>query len=396
MMSWIRQIKEKYFTVSVKYSLRLVWAYKDVLRAHFPPVFSCYVRCFGKSQKKAAQSLRNKNCREVAFFLTIPGMWKSDYLFRALRDNPRYHPYVVIYPYSSYKGFSREEVDETLSRTELFIKNKGFEMTINSRNIITKDFTWSTAFTATWQLERIEKLPDGDLVNEGLFEGHPIKSIYDYKYAGIWGTNASQEELSTYGVKPGWVKIETVPVVNDDGTTDEGKHKYSDKQDRRVLGHQNPNWILGLNNTFTYKDFDLTIYAMARLGQTISSKLLGFYTAKSAITENQIAGVDYWTENNQGAYYPAPGSGDDQSIGISSLRIFDGSFFKIKNITFGYTLPSAITRQALIEKCRLYFTAYNPWIICAESQLKGTDPEMGGADAFPTYKQFVFGVNITF
>ncbi len=282
---------------------------------------------------------------------------------------------------------------ENLAKTS----NKGLEITINSRNIITKDFTWSTSLTATWQKERIEKLPDGDLVNEGLFEGSPIKSIYDYKYAGIWGTDASQEELDTYGVKPGWVKIETVPVVNeDDGTTDEGKHKYSANQDRQILGHQNPNWIFGLNNTFTYKNFDLTIYAMARLGQTISSKLLGFYTGKSAVTENQIAGVDYWTESNQGAYYPAPGSGDDQSIGISSLRIFDGSFFKVKNITVGYTLPKQISRHALMEKCRFYFTAYNPWIICKESQLKGTDPEMGGADSFPTYKQFVFGVNITF
>jgi len=281
---------------------------------------------------------------------------------------------------------------ENLAKTS----NKGFEMTINSRNILTKDFTWSTSLTATWQMERIESLPDGDLVNEGLFVGKAIKSVYDYKYAGIWGTDASQEELSTYGVKPGWVKVETVPVVNADGTTDGGKHKYSEKQDRQVLGHQNPNWILGLNNTFTYKGFDLTIYAMARLGQTISSKLLGFYTAKSAITENQIAGVDYWTESNQGAYYPAPGVGDDQSAGFTSLRIFDGSFFKVKNITFGYTLPKSVTRHALIENCRIYFTAYNPWIICMESQLKGTDPEMGGADSFPTYKQYVFGINITF
>ena len=279
---------------------------------------------------------------------------------------------------------------ENLAKTS----NKGFEMTINSRNIVTKDFTWSTSLTASWQMERIEDLPNGDLVNENLFLGHAIKSIYDYKYAGIWGTDASQEELSLYGVKPGWVKIETVPVEKD-GSTDEGKHKYS-TNDRQVLGHLNPNWILGLNNTFTYKGFDLTIYAMARLGQTISSKLLGFYTAKSAITENQLAGTDYWTEQNQGAYYPAPGSGDDQSIGPSALRIFDGSFFKIKNITLGYTLPQAITRHALMEKCRFYFTAYNPWIICAESKLKGTDPEMAGADAFPTYKQFVFGVNITF
>lgn len=280
---------------------------------------------------------------------------------------------------------------ENLAKT----RNRGLEMTINSRNIIKKDFSWSTSLTATWQKERIESLPDGDLVNEGLFEGYPIKSIYDYKYAGIWGTDATAEELNTYGVKPGWVKIETIPVEASDGTSDEGKHKYSTK-DRQVLGHSNPNWIIGLNNTFTYKNFDFTVYAMARLGQTISSKLIGYYTAKSDINENQIAGIDYWTEDNQSAYYPAPGSGDNQTIGISSLRIFDGSFFKVKNITLGYTLPKSISKHALMEKCRFYFTAYNPWIICKESKLKGTDPEMGGADAFPTYKQYVLGVNITF
>ena len=275
---------------------------------------------------------------------------------------------------------------ENLAKTS----NKGLEITINSRNIITKDFKWNSSLTASWQMERIEELPDGDLVNENLFVGHAINSIYDYKYAGIWGTNASQTELDTYGVKPGWVKIET---VEKDG--DGGQHKYS-TNDRQVLGHKNPNWILGLNNTFIYKDFDLTVYCMARLGQTIKSDLLGFYTAKSAITTNQISGVDYWTESNQGAYYPAPGSGDDQSIGVSAPYVFDGSFIKVKNITLGYTLPRSITKYALMEKCRFYFTAYNPWIICMESKLKGTDPEMAGADDFPTYKQFVFGVNITF
>jgi len=95
---------------------------------------------------------------------------------------------------------------ENLAKTS----NKGLELTINSRNIITKDFKWNTSLTATWQMERIEELPNGDLVNENLFIGHAIKSIYDYKYAGIWGTDASQAELDTYGVKPGWVKIETV------------------------------------------------------------------------------------------------------------------------------------------------------------------------------------------
>ena len=268
--------------------------------------------------------------------------------------------------------------------------NQGFEFTINSRNIVTKDFTWMTTLTGTWGKEKIESLPDGDLVSENLFIGQPINSIYDYKYAGIWGTDTPQEILDAYGVKPGWVKVET-----NDKDGDGGVHAYGE-DDRRILGHENPNWILGLNNTFTYKGFDLTVYVMGRFGQTIYSDLLGQYTATSSVTQNQISGVDYWTEDNQGAYYPRPGSGDDQENGITALRIYDGSFIKIKNITLGYTLPKSWTRHALIEKCRLYFTAYNPWIFCMESKLDGTDPEMGGSDTFPTYKQYVFGVNITF
>ncbi len=268
--------------------------------------------------------------------------------------------------------------------------NKGVEFTVNSRNIVTKDFTWSTTLTGTWGKEKIESLPNGDLIAENLFIGSPIKSIYDYKYAGIWGTDTSQEILDTYGVKPGWVKIET-----NDKDGDGGAHKYSE-DDRRILGHENPNWIIGLNNTFTYKGFDLTIYAMGRFGQTIYSDLLGYYTAESGITTNQLSGIDYWTESNQRAYYPRPGVGDEQTIGLTSLRVYDGSFIKIKNITIGYTLPKSISKHALMEKCRFYFTAYNPWIFCMESKLDGTDPEMGGSDSFPTYKQFVFGVNITF
>ena len=112
---------------SLKYRLRLMWAYKDMLRNHFPPLEKSYSKRFRQSQIAAARKLRGKERIEVAFFLTIPGMWKSDYLFRAMRDNPRYHPYVVIYPYSSYKGFGHQEVEDTLRQTEQFIKDKGFE-----------------------------------------------------------------------------------------------------------------------------------------------------------------------------------------------------------------------------------------------------------------------------
>lgn len=268
--------------------------------------------------------------------------------------------------------------------------NQGVEVTINSHNIKTKDFSWNTTLSVTWSKEKIEKLPDGDLISENLFVGHSIKSIYGYKYTGIWGTNTPQDILDAYGVKPGFIQIETLEKDGDGGV-----HKYS-TNDRQVLGHTNPDWIFGLNNTFTYKNFDLSVFAMARYGQTINSDLLGYYTAEQSVTTNQLAGADYWTENNQGAYYPAPGTGSEQSTVISALRVRDGSFIKVKNITLGYTFPVNISRKALMEKCRIYATAYNPFIYVKDKQLKGTDPETNGSDAFPTFRQFVFGVNLTF
>lgn len=276
--------------------------------------------------------------------------------------------------------------------------NRGIEVKINSHNIQNKDFTWNTSLTLTWNKEKIESLPNGDLLGENLFIGQPIKSHYSYKYAGIWGTDTPADVLAAYGVKPGWVKIQTVPrttMVNGIEVSDEGVHKYSEK-DRQILGHANPDFIAGLNNSITYKWFDLNVFVMARYGQTIQSSLLGWYNAKAGDSSNQISGVDYWTESNQGAYYPVPGSGDEQASVMPSLQYRDGSFIKLKNITLGYTLPKKISKIALMDQCRFYFTAYNPFIIVKDKQLRDTDPETNGSDAFPLYKQFVFGVNLTF
>ena len=120
----------KSYDNTLKYKVRLALAYRDAVRNHVPMVTKLYIKSLRQSQLEAARRLRGKERIEVAFFLTIPGMWKSDYLFRALQDNPRYHPYIVIYPYSAYKGFSKEEVEATLERTWTFVEGKGFEYVI--------------------------------------------------------------------------------------------------------------------------------------------------------------------------------------------------------------------------------------------------------------------------
>lgn len=115
---------------SLAYKLQILLAHRDVLRNKISFVTKKYINDFRQSQLEAAHRLKGKERIEVAFFLTIPGMWKADYLFRAMQENPKYHPYIVIYPYSQYKGFSKTEIAETLHRTEVFVKERGFEYII--------------------------------------------------------------------------------------------------------------------------------------------------------------------------------------------------------------------------------------------------------------------------
>lgn len=129
---------KKSYDKSFKYRARLIMAYRDVMRNHVPFVFKRYAKHFAQHQQLAAERLRprweeaNRGGKplDVAFLLTIPGMWKVDYLFKALQADKHYHPYVVICPYSVYKGFSDEEVEETLERTRQFIADKEYEYVI--------------------------------------------------------------------------------------------------------------------------------------------------------------------------------------------------------------------------------------------------------------------------
>lgn len=133
-MSALESLKKKYLSVSLNYTLRLMWAYKDLVRTHWGPMYNGFIRRFRKDQLDAMHALKSKldsdQPLEVAFLLTIPGMWKSDYLFKAMEANPHYHPYFVIYPYSAFKGFDKSHLDDTIEKTRVFLEQKGYEYVI--------------------------------------------------------------------------------------------------------------------------------------------------------------------------------------------------------------------------------------------------------------------------
>jgi hypothetical protein len=141
-----------------------------------------------------------------------------------------------------------------------------------------------------------------------------------------------------------------------------------------------------------------------RWGQMIDYAMLGWYQPNAWAT-NPSAGhrtfpahFNYWTPENPSNDFPvmdytyAHGS----ESGFEGLSYVDGSYFKIKNITLGYTLPKKWIQKLHIGNLRVYGTITNPLILAKSPLLKGYDPEMNGSMDYPLTKSLVGGVNITF
>ena len=162
--------------------------------------------------------------------------------------------------------------------------------------------------------------------------------------------------------------------------------------DKQILGSKTPDWTIGFQNTFQYRNFDLSVMATMRWGQMINGELLSYCGSTT-----QVDCYDYWTPTNPTNAYPRPNFGggltNDQK---EALRYVDGSFFKIKSITLGYTIPSKQLKKIGMSKLRFYGTITNPLIWRKDDQLKGMDPENNASDKFPLYKTMVVGLNASF
>jgi TonB-linked SusC/RagA family outer membrane protein len=274
--------------------------------------------------------------------------------------------------------------------------NRGIEISINSRNIQTKSFRWESVVTFTSNHEEITKLiTDADLISgatpetQSLLIGKPIRSYYSYKKLGIWQTDkAAEAALVRFGTtpfKPGDMRVE-----------DLNKDSLIDTKDRQYLGSNVPKFIIGLQNNFSYKGFDVGVYLFMRWGQMINAEFMGRYNpgAEGA----GPADFDYWTPENPTNAFPRPKRGT-QLINLpayQALNFVDGSFFKIKTITLGYTLPQKISRKIASDKIRFYATANNIFTKAKNDLLTSYDPERNGSESSPLSRQVVFGVNFDF
>lgn len=273
----------------------------------------------------------------------------------------------------SINGF--KSVMENIGKTE----SAGVDVTLSTMNFQTRHFSWSTDVTLSHNKEKIKELVSGQTKDEAnaWFVGEPFKVFYDYKKIGIWQLG-EEEAAAQNGQFVGDIKVAD---MNNDGiiTTDD-----------RIIYSQRPKVTFGINNSFNYKGVDLSVFIYARLGQWIDYNYNTTYRINAA--ENG-ANVNYWTPENPCNDFPRPDKSKsyNQVQYYSTLKYEKGSFWKICDITLGYTLQGIWAKRLGLNKLRAYVTAKN---FLTFSQIENYDPEAGGSISFPMTKQLVFGLNV--
>lgn len=297
-------------------------------------------------------------------------------------------------------------------------RNQGFELSITSHNFDTKDFGWSTTLTFSTNKEQVTSLGRNAteyIANVGtdytLHIGDPVKSYRQHEFAGIWQLN-EEADAKVFGARPGEIKV-NIPNMrrvsegvwekttydangNPEVKTYDANNPYKiNDNDRVIIGHETPDWQLGLQNNFRWKWFDLSVYMMFRYGQMFRYEPIGWYTGHGGSFPEHF---NYWTPENPSNEFPALNSERNwqKATGNESIYWVDGSFFKVKNITLGYTMPKNVCDMLRIQNLRLYGTVTNPIIVAKNDILKGYDPEQMGNFNHPLTRQLVFGLNLTF
>lgn len=267
------------------------------------------------------------------------------------------------------------------------IENKGIELTVNTVNIMKKDFSWNTTLAFTKNKNKLLELyGEGQTVDKGnkLFVGYPVRSNFDYQFAGIWQL-ADSSAAKSFGQVPGAVRVVD---QNKDGQISSSNAI----DDRTVLGTQLPNWILGITNRFNYKDFDLSFFIYYRNGVEYSNSTLSGTFGELGTRYNSLSSLNYWTKVNPSNTYFSPFVANPYR---SAINYQDASFLRVSDITLGYTLPKKTMSHLKISNARFYAQVSNPFIF---TDYTGFDPEFNSAiyqDDVPSVI-YTLGVNISF
>ena len=284
------------------------------------------------------------------------------------------------------------------------IQNKGFEVTLSTKNIIKNDFKWSSDAVFSYNKNNVESInSDTPIITAsggfnsaiGLIKaGYPVNVFYGYITDGIF---QNQAEVDSHAIQMPGSNSATSTAPGDIRFKDLNNDGVINDKDRTVIGNPNPKFTFSLNNTFNYKNFDLTIFLQGSYGNDIFNANRMYTEAMSIIQNQSTAVLGRWTGEGTSNNIPRAIYGDpNQNSRVSDRYIEDGSYLKIKNINLSYTLPKDVFGQNF-NSVKIFVSAQN---LVTWTKYSGFDPEVpvNGIDngTYPITRTVSLGLNIGF
>lgn len=293
------------------------------------------------------------------------------------------------------------------------VTNKGLEFSANWNDRIGKDFSYNVGFNFTYIKNNVDKFKGDDASYDGarmLKEGLPIWSLYVREMDRIVQTDEDlavvQAMLDNPDVKGKVVFPYGTPQKGDilykdiNGRDENGKltgkpDGIVNDDDRVVVGDgKNPKFTYGMNLGFNWKGIDFSALLQGQAGiKDVYLSALYKTTVRQGYQLNADIIDGRWYEGRTDARYPRLlDYSDTRNEQYSDFWVASKAYLKIRNITLGYTLPSAWTKMAYMDRVRIYGSLENFFTF---TKWKGYDPEVDGI-TYPTMRQAVIGINVTF
>jgi len=218
--------------------------------------------------------------------------------------------------------------------------------------------------------------------------GHPLNSFYGFEMTGIY---QNQSEIDNYltgaphpEIKPGDIKFKD---LNNDGIIND--------KDRTYIGNPNPRLTYGFNLSTSYKGFDLAVLLQGVSGVDKYNDLKKIIDYDTRPFNHSVATLNTWHGEGTSNTMPRSTFNDNGSSKVSSIFVEDASYFRLKNIEIGYTLPAIFGKSnTTLKSVRFYVSAQN---LFTKTNYTGLDPEsvdMIDKGTYPQSQAFLFGVNI--
>ncbi len=304
---------------------------------------------------------------------------------------------LLAVPVGQWWGFSTQTINVGS------MQNQGIELSINSDNYKSGDFTWSTFFNIAYNKQKLLSLapnvtsisantanPSGTVSGREftrLVPGKELGVLFGYKYIGVLKTG------ETYAPQP---------------NSKPGDPKYADlngdgkitPDDATYMGNTNPHYTAGLGNSVKYKGFDLDVFFQGAFGYSLynMNRLVLESTTSTDALNRFVAGKNENTDIPREGYFLSK-----YGSYVNSRFVEKASYVRLKAVTLGYSVPVHLVKQVkFIDGLRVYLSGQN---LLTFTKYTGTDPEVnthssnigGGIDfnSFPAFRTFVFGLKLT-